>query len=152
MKKNWENKWHGSTQPLFCPSFPCGICLLYRAWNAHILPTWHRTWHVWKKTHQRPCHYHFLRLFDHCLFLLLPLQIKVLNQNPFKNWCFRSFSIYYPLGVVGGCSCCLISAFNVPASLNASSDPMSSNYSRYKWASVFSRAVSSGNLVQTHMT
>ena len=63
-------------------------------------------------------------LFNHCLFRWLPVQIKVLNQNPFKNWYFQPFSTNYP---VGGCSCCLISTFNVPASLNAGSDPTSSD-------------------------
>ena len=121
----------------------CGICLLYGPWNANILPTWHRTWHVWEKTHRRPCDYH--------LMFVQPLPFSMVaasNQSSkFKNWYFQSLSINYPFG---GCSCCLISAFNVPASLNASSDPMSSDYSRYKWASVLSRAMSSGNLFQTH--
>lgn len=76
-EKKQKNKWHGSTPPLFCPSFPCGVCLLYGAWNAHILPTCHRTWHVWKKHVQGHVTITCWCLFNHCLFRWLPVQDSI---------------------------------------------------------------------------
>ena len=62
-----------------------------RGHSSRGLPACHRTWHVWEKTHQRPCDYHLLMFVQPLPFSMVATSNQSSKSEPIQKLIFPTF-------------------------------------------------------------